>query len=406
MLVAIATVARATLASTTDSRATCTLSDGVDFVGCDLVGADGKVKPQPCDTAAACCDLCSTKVPAHEPYGKCTAWSFNSGLSMCFLKNCTGKITVRASDTSGMLSARTLPTTGATRGINLPPTQGSTNAGAFLPGVYKYSYSAQDVANLRPWNFTGVRLPINVETALQPGGAMLRQLRGYVDALKGSGGTSVICMFDTLLPGQSGHGDGLVNNLTEMAAAWKVVFETFHASPVMFELFNEPFGYTTPSSYYAAMMALVQGASLPKERVILGGFGYDVSLREVVALGWTGAVAYHFYPNWVPAGTQTPASYAARVQADLAGVSNNAVYLTEFGTDLSRTSYAPKEDPTEGAVNSLCGLQDALAALRARGRGVAGLYHWHGWNNGDSYSFWAPGNQAGAAKVREVEAHA
>jgi hypothetical protein len=56
-------------------------------------------------------------------------------------------------------------------------------------------------------------------------------------------------------------------------------------------------------------------------------------------------------------------------------------------------------------VNTLRGLDDALRALKADGHGVKGAFAWHGWNNGDSYDYWASINANGACKVREIETH-
>eukprot|EP00666_Eupelagonemidae_sp_cell4sb_P017794 gene17794-biopygen20225 len=42
-------------------------------------------------------------------------------------------------------------------------------------------------------------------------------------------------------------------------------------------------------------------------------------------------------------------------------------------------------NPHDGAVNSLRGLDDCLSDLKKGGRPVRGVYHWHGWDNGDSY---------------------
>ena len=88
---------------------------------------------------------------------------------------------------------------------------------------------------------------------------------------------------------------------------------------------------------------------------------------------------------------------------DLAGLSDR-VFVTEFGSDLGRPDYS-KEDPDfsdGGAVNSLRGLEIGLRALKANGTGVLGVYHWHGWDNGDSYSFWGANNARGAAKVQSI----
>jgi hypothetical protein len=53
-------------------------------------------------------------------------------------------------------------------------------------------------------------------------------------------------------------------------------------------------------------------------------------------------------------------------------------------------------------VNCLQGLDDALTALKQQGLGVAGAFHWHGWDNGDAFSFWDKGNANGSAKVAKI----
>ena len=88
-------------------------------------------------------------------------------------------------------------------GINFPPTQGSSGTGAFLAGIYNYNYSNTDIKNSHT-TFDMERIAINVATANDP--ASLTKIKGYVDQFNGY---AIICMFDTLQSGQSGHGDGL-----------------------------------------------------------------------------------------------------------------------------------------------------------------------------------------------------
>ena len=106
----------------------------------------------------------------------------------------------------------------AYRGLNLPSQHADTNQGNFLPGVFAYkSYSIDRIVAA---NFSALRLGINVETARDR--ATLKTLRGYVDALGTAAEPGIlICMWDTLRPGETGHGDGLVNNVTEMTEAWR-----------------------------------------------------------------------------------------------------------------------------------------------------------------------------------------
>ena len=226
-------------------------------------------------------------------------------------------------------------------------------------------------------------------------------------------------------------------------AAWQAVFGAFNRTDALFEVFNEPFGcaappppagsgagsqcwlrnrYKTAEEYLGVMRRIVGGAGLPEERVVLDGTGYADSVRGLSEAGWQGAMAYHFYPNWVPRGRETQAAYAERALTDLRGLSHRApppppgraaatptlpagVYITEFGSDLSRGDYG-HEDPDAsdgGAVNALRGLQVAIESLHSSGASLLGAYYWHGWANGDSYSFWGAKNSGGAHKVLELE---
>ena len=82
----------------------CTMVQGYDLYGHDLLGPDGKPAPQPCPGGpAACCAMCSAKDPAEEPKGTCGAWSFNHGTSTCWMKTQKGSHLVPNGDTSGYL---------------------------------------------------------------------------------------------------------------------------------------------------------------------------------------------------------------------------------------------------------------------------------------------------------------
>ena len=264
-------------------------------------------------------------------------------------------------------------------GLNLPATQQNTNQGNFLPGVFKYDYTSEDIANAKKYGITSLRLGFNVDTALNKtaGAAVLKKLRSYVDALEGVG---ILCMWDTLRHGQAGHGDGKVNNVTQAAMAWREVAAAFNGSNVRYEIFNEPFGYKTAKEYFEEMKKIYTEAGLPIDRVILDGTGYADSLKELGKL-WDGTMAYHFYPNWVPDGQQTQSKYSNRCQGDIDGFSHR-LFVTETGSDLSKNNkdyeqYDPS--PHDGAVNSLRGLQDCLSAMKQKGKGVLGVYPWHGW---------------------------
>ena len=300
----------------------------------------------------------------------------------------------------------TIRTRGALRGLNLPPTQGTTYAGAFQPGVYNFDYTDADLARVRAAGFEALRLPINVATALD--GPSLERLAGFFEAM---GNRGIICFFDTREVGQGTHGDGRPGNLDLFVQAWAAVGRRFaHLPEIRFELFNEPFGYPrTPAGareYLAHMRQVMEDAQLPVERCVLDGLGYADDLASVVRAGWEGELAYHFYPNWLADGERTQERVSNRVQQDLRGLGRR-VTLTEFGANLGLGEqyelYTPDGSSASGDRNALRGLHDALRALRRAGEGVAGSFHWHGWHNGDSYDFLDEANWGGAAKVMAIQ---
>lgn len=286
----------------------------------------------------------------------------------------------------------------AARGLNLPSQHADTNQGNFLPVVF--SYDSYDMSQIQHANFSSVRLGINVQTAHHA--PTLAKLRGYVEAFQSAAECDVLlCMWDTLLPGQTGHGDGLVNNVTAMGEAWKIAAEAFESTQVKFEVFNEPFGYKTSSHYLEEMSAIISIASLPRSRVVLDGLGYADDVQSV-APHWPGWLAFHIYPNWLPNGQRTQENFSNLVQARLAGVSHRT-YITEFGAALNIPTDYEKYHPSgdDGDVNMLRGLNDAVGTLRQRGVGCPGLFYWHGWDNKDSYSFWGLG-YPGSSKVARI----
>ena len=91
--------------------AQCILIPHTDLMGNDLLSSNtSKPLPQPCDSPAACCDMCTNKRETTEPKGTCHAWSFNHGSKTCWMKSKTSANPRNCSDTSGVLRPQPLPT--------------------------------------------------------------------------------------------------------------------------------------------------------------------------------------------------------------------------------------------------------------------------------------------------------
>lgn len=222
------------------------------------------------------------------------------------------------------------------KGLNLPPTQATTRDGAFFPGLYQYEYHPDQVtkATARA-GFSSLRLAVNVETANDM--ESLQRHKAYIDAV---GGRGVICMFDTSLKAgtswpRTGRVTGKVN---EVAAAWRSVHQVFgsYGDSVLYELFNEPWGYQgNASDYVADMTSVMRLAGLPPERCIVAGLYGSADVQSVARAGWPGYLAYHFYSFWLPEGHRTRKGFSLKIQEALAGLSSR-VFITEFGVGLDK----------------------------------------------------------------------
>jgi hypothetical protein len=298
-------------------------------------------------------------------------------------------------------------------GINFPPNQGTSGGGAFLPGIYTYTYTNAQIAAANS-TFNMMRIPVNEATANDP--ASLQKIKGYVDQFAGH--YAIICMFGVAQTGKT-HGDGFPDGLAAMGSAWANINTVFASYPnVHYEIFNEPFGYPwstlAEKQHYVSDMETIitdAGMSINNPKIILDGMGYAQKVDEVVEGGWTGDIAYHFYPNWINPENQAPSqsNFSNLVQGAL-GTYGQRVWVTEFGANLSEPNpcYDTYDGGTSSAdqnINALRGLDDALRALRANGHGVKGAFAWHGWDNGDSYDFWLSSNSNGACKIHEIETH-
>lgn len=312
-------------------------------------------------------------------------------------------MTLRAAAATTLLALLGLTPLHADRGemgLNLPATKGSSNAGNFEPGVFPFHYTDEIRQRIANSHFTHLRLSLNVETALDE--QALNELEKLAALVNYRG---ILCMWDTNLPSETGHGNGLPNDLRALAAAWKNVHATFGKYPnLRYEIFNEPFGYPSDAAgaqrYLDDMRAIIEQADLPVERCLLDGLGYADDIRLLVEAGWIGPLAYHIYPNWLPANRQSVEHFERLLISELDGIANEIV-ITEFGASLRDENY--ESSPRTGQVSLLDGMRNAIKRLRARSSNISGTYHWHGWDNGDAYSFWAQKNANGANAVRTLQ---
>lgn len=238
----------------------------------------------------------------------------------------------------------------AHRGLNLPATQGTTRDGAFFPGLLKYDYKPDQVGRAaRRAGFNSLRLAVNVETANN--NQSLQKHKAYIDAV---GGRGIICMFDTsIAPGTSWPRTGTISGKVEkVAQAWKNVHNVFapYGEDVMYEIFNEPWGYKANAAPYVADMGnVVRLAGLPENRVILAGLYGSADVRSVAQAGWPGYMAYHVYVFWLPEGQRSKEHFSKKIHDDLTGLSDR-IFITEFGVGLDGLKADVDEDDLQHDV--------------------------------------------------------
>lgn len=337
-------------------------------------------------------------------------------------------------------------------GVNLPPMAGATNDGAFSPGVYHYDYPFDSFERDedRHWlliedgegdgvtsglGFNGFRIPINVESSHDL--ATLHKIKSYFQQV---GDRGVLCMFDTNQGDEVSHGNGRINDVNDIAQAWAQIHRVFGNSPgVKYEVFNEPFGYHKAGNKYEyndsdAVKEYLEGAvfpiieevdrllmvagleKVPAERWIISGMGYASHMKPVIRYFdqrpevFKYDLSYHLYPNYLPEGERERASFDWLIRDQIGNV-NHKIHITEYGFQLRYDTGYPgsifdqPQLPDTPVNHQNANANTALAVLDVIGslHNVAGIYHWHGWDNDDSYSTLSPENNEGAGMLKNIK---
>ena len=170
-------------------------------------------------------------------------------------------------------------------------------------------------------------------------------------------------------------------DLVHFFLMWDQVLLSYIRQPAMyFEIFNEPFGYSTAE--WSALCAewLMRYPSLPRERILVGGTGYD---DNITAMGADTRfqdclLSLHIYAFWENLNS------VAAWKEDLAKAVSlyaNRTILTEFGVTMNTGVNYTTSNP--GTDNDVCFLQAVVQDLRAWGMSSC---YWPGLRIGDGYS--------------------
>lgn len=311
-------------------------------------------------------------------------------------------------------------------GLNLPPQQGTSYQANFLgpgtgainpDGSYNYEYTDEQIEVVRN-NIGAIRIGFNIYTARNA--TAIATIQRYFDAVQGRGGVNILAFWDTLERWElcspfNKHGNGRVNDVDEAIRAWKTMHEIFgDRGDIMYEIFNEPYGYWTVSGYYQEMQSIIHGAGLPQERVILsstltfwqtagwqsgyhwlGSADSGSNIPQLIALGWQGAFAYHHYPLYTPHGQRSVEGFAKKVLHDIyPAAKSHKIHISEIGASLRPECSDTPDDTFHGRRNTLLGFEAALRYIRANGGDIASAHWWFGSGGytNDSYNVFSSSN--------------
>lgn len=285
---------------------------------------------------------------------------------------------------------------GGIAGISLPPKQGTSNNGMFSTSPLANIYTQKEVQDTVYWK-KGIRISINPQTVADR--TQWLNTQNMANWALQKGGYVIFGMWDSDQHdmGGDGHGDGLVDSPASAKAMWNTVAAVYRSNArVFFEVFNEPFGYRDPDLYMNAMRAIMP-SSVSHNRIIVDGMGYADDVQKI-RNRWDGLLGYHVYTFWLQGMLQTQSNYSNLVKGALAGVASRT-FVTEFGANLKIAGDYNDSRNMDANIQFMKGMADAFSEIKPKG-----TFYWHGWNNGDTYSYWT-GTSSAQAKVNSAQSY-
>jgi hypothetical protein len=215
-----------------------------------------------------------------------------------------------------------------------------------------------------------VRLPVNVDTVAGP---WWNAYTVAIDTATSQGLNVILSEWD-----QCDSLDGRLD--PGWPAMWDKVVAKYGANrQVLFEIMNEPYGYSTADWLNTAAGWLARYLSLPRGRIIVSGPGYNDNATSVGRdARFNGTLlSVHHYAFWQSSLTydQWKAQTATRV-----GKFAARTVFTEYGTFMTTGLNFDTAKSAKNEVRYLRGVTDEFSAL-----GVGAVY-WPGLRSGDKYS--------------------
>ncbi len=218
-----------------------------------------------------------------------------------------------------------------------------------------------------------VRLPINPSSVSE---SWWSAYKGAIDAATNMGMNVILCCWES-----ESSEDGAVDDLTAFWEMWQSVVDNYEDnSKVYFEVFNEPYGYSTSDLVELYNKWLNNYSSIPHKRVILGGTGYSENVSKLGAYFEDCLFSQHIYAWW---GSYTS---IADWETDLAGRIGNygdRTVITEFGATMSTGKDYTGASNGDTEKSFIKGVTEYC-----RNNGISNIY-WPGLRDDDSYSLYS-----------------
>jgi hypothetical protein len=162
---------------------------------------------------------------------------------------------------------------------------------------------------------------------------------------------------------------------------WRTVVGDYGSNPsVYFEPMNEPYGYSLSQWVSICSGWLADFPSVPRDRVIISGTGYNDHLAGVgAASALSGTLlSLHVYPGWDSSLTQE-SQWQSYIEGRIGSYTSRTI-IDEFGAPMT-TGIDYLTDHNDGLYQSYM----AAVTDMARSDGM-GIVYWAGLKTGDSYS--------------------
>jgi hypothetical protein len=222
---------------------------------------------------------------------------------------------------------------------------------------------------------SAVRVPINPQTAI---GSWWPSYKGVIDEATSKGMKVIIGCW-------SGSGNaGSALDLPSFYKMWDIVVGAYNGNGnVYFEIFNEPYSYSTSGWLSVVQQWLSRYPTVAHGRVFVGGTGYCQNIPNVAGSGTTSGCLFscHDYGFWNQSQTSNTWFYN-NLSGEVGSYASRTV-LTEFGSEMNQGWNYQGGDQGNWEIASLNGFCNYCH------NNNMGSTYWAGLKTGDYYTMWA-----------------